>query len=266
MKAVFYTSVTGPKGGYVHDVSRLQHPDFDFIAVHDSHQRSFPGWESINVDDSYPYDIEKYAHKQRYARMMPHLFFADYEYSVYIDPKWELTAEFIDLCAEQVAKQKSWLMPRHPHRENLVQEFLFPFCNGALSLQECFRVIDYLAAQNTDFSRFFSSLAGWLVRQHNQTNREIGERWFDLILKCYDGNVRDQILLPFAVSDRSQIELSLSMSQLYGSGVKMRDPNLEARLNQVDWESEINEILLYLRDKNGLITKLYEKPEQNSSL
>ena len=261
MKAVFYTSVTGPGNGYVHDVSNMQHPDFDFIAVHDSHHQPFPGWESINIDESYPYDIEKYAHKQRYARMMPHLFFSDYEYSVYLDPKWELTAEFIDLCSREVAKQKSWLMPSHPHRENLVQEFLFPFCNGALSLQECFKVIDYLAEQDTDFSKFFSSLSGWLIRQNNRTNQAIGERWFELILNCYDSNVRDQIVLPFAVDDRSDIEQNLSMAQLYESGVKMRDSNHEARLNAVDWESEINDLLLYLRKKTGLVTKLYVKAE-----
>lgn len=261
MKSVFYTSVTGPGNGYVHDVSGMQHPAFDFVVIHDSHHGSFPGWESINIDESYPHDIEKYAHKQRYGRLLPHLYFGDYEYSVYLDPKWELTPAFIDLCAELVARKRSWLMPAHPHRENLVQEFLFPFCNGALSLQECFKVIDYLHAQNTDFSRFFSSLAGWLVRQHNRTNREIGERWFELLMNCYDNNVRDQILLPFAVTDKSHVERSLSIGQLYDCGVTMRDPNPDARLKQVDWESEINELLLYLREKTGLVTKLYVKGE-----
>lgn len=261
MKSVFYTSVTGPNNGYVHDVSRMQHPDFDFVAIHDSHHQPFPGWESINIDESYPYDIEQYAHKQRYARMLPHLYFSDYEYSVYLDPKWALTTEFIDLCAEQIAKKKSWLMPTHPSRKNLVQEFLFPFCNGSLSKQECIKVIDYLVACNTDFSRFFSSLTGWLIREHNQTNKEIGERWFELLLKCYDNNVRDQILFPFAVNDRSHIEQSLNMGQLYNCGVKMSDPSHLARLKKVDWESEINDFLLYFREKTGVHTKLYVKPE-----
>lgn len=261
MKSVFYTSVTGPMGGYVHDVSSMQHSDFDFIAIHDSHHQSFPGWESIDIDESYPYDIEQYAHKQRYARLLPHLYFGEYEYSVYLDPKWILTKEFIELCAVQVAREKSWLMPTHPKRENLVQEFLFPFCNGSLSLQECIKVLDYLAAMDTDFSRFFPSLTGWLIRQHNKTNQEIGERWFDLILNCYDNNVRDQILFPFAVNDRSHIERSLSMGKLYDSGVKMGDPNLRARIKQVDWQSEINDLLLHLRKRTGSPTKLYPQPE-----
>lgn len=261
MKNVFYTSVTGPNNGYVHDVSDMQHPDFDFVAVHDSHHQSFPGWKSINVDESYPYDKNKYAHKQRYARAMPHLYFSDYEYSVYLDPKWSLTPKFIELCAQQVSKKKSWLMPTHPNRVNLVQEILFPFCNGSLSLQECKRVIDVLASKNTDFSKFFSSLTGWLIRQHNQTNQDIGERWFDLLLKCYDNNTRDQIVFPFAVNDRSHIEQSLSMDQLYGCGVEMSDPSHRARLNQVDWESEINTLLLYFQEKTGIHTKLYVKPD-----
>ncbi|GJM12939.1 MAG: hypothetical protein DHS20C12_13420 [Pseudohongiella sp.] len=261
MKSVFYTSVTGPNNGYVHDVSDIKHPDFDFVAVHDSHHKPFPGWDSINIDDSYPYDISKYAHKQRYVRAMPHLYFSDYEYSVYLDPKWTLTPEFFQLCAEQIARRKSWLMPSHPDRENLVQEFLFPFCNGSLSLEECKKVIDYLVSQGTDFSRFFSSLTGWLIRQHNQINQEIGESWFNLLLKCYDNNARDQIVFPFAVQNRSSIEQSLSMQQLYSCGLEMNDPNSEARLRKVDWESQINELLLYLREKTGLYTKLYVKAE-----
>ncbi len=244
----------------MHDVTDMQHPAFDFVVVHDSHHQPFPGWDSINIDESYPYDIEKYAHKQRYSRMLPHLFFGDYEYSVYLDPKWELTPAFIDLCAEQISLRKSWLVPMHPQRENLVQEFLFPFCNGGLSLQECFRVIDCLVAQKTDFSRFFPTLTGWLIRQHNETNRAIGERWFDLIMRCYENNVRDQIVFPFAVQDRASIDTSLSMQSLFDCGVELNYPN-QVRTKEVDWESEINELLLYLREKTGLYTKLYEKPE-----
>lgn len=261
MKAVFYTSVTGPGNGYVPDVSDLQNHGFDFVAIHDAHHQAFNGWRCINIDETYPFDIEKYAHKQRYARSMPHLFFDDYEYSVYLDPKWELTEQFIAFCAKQVAKRKSWIMPVHPERENFVQEILFPFCNGSLSFDECIKVVDTLCAQNTDFSRFFPSLTGWLIRQHNVTNQQIGERWFDLLVKCYDNNVRDQIVFPFAINDRADVERSLSMRQLYDSGLKMSDPSHQARLHEVDWESQINELLLYLRKKTGLVTKLYEKPE-----
>ncbi|MEX0964643.1 MAG: hypothetical protein WDZ52_11455 [Pseudohongiellaceae bacterium] len=238
----------------------MQHPDFDFIAVHDSHHQPFRGWGSINVDESYPHDPEKYAHKQRYARMLPHLFFRDYEYSVYLDPKWELTPEFIELCAEQVRRKKSWLVPPHPNRENLVQEFLFPFLNGALSLQECKKAIDYLASINTDFSRFFPSLTGWLIRQHNQTNRQIGERWFDLLLNCYENNVRDQIVFPFAVHDKSLVDQSISMGQLHNCGVKLNYPG-QTRVHKVDWESQINDLIRYLQEKTGIRTKLYVKPE-----
>ena len=131
----------------------------------------------------------------------------------------------------------------------------------ALSLQECFKVIDYLAAQNTDFSKFFSSLAGWLIRQHNQTNQEIGERWFDLLVNCYDNNVRDQLLFPIAVNDRAHIEQSLNMGQLYDCCVRMSDPNLDSRTKLVDWESEINDLLRYFREKTGVHTKLHVKPE-----
>jgi hypothetical protein len=44
----------------------------------------------------------------------------------------------------------------------------------------------------------------------------------------------------------------------------MNDPNHQARIKQVDWESEINDLLLYLREKTGVHTKLYVKPEQKT--
>ena len=260
MKSVFYTSVTGPNNGYVHDVSAMQHPAFDFVAIHDSHHQSFPGWKSINIDESYPYDKGMYAHKQRYPRMLPHLFFSEYEYSVYLDPKWELTTEFLDLCAAQIARQKSWLMPIHPKRENLVQEILFPFCNGSLSLDECKYLIDKLVEENVDFSKFFPSLTGWLIRQHNDVNREIGERWFDLLMKCYENNTRDQIVFPFAVGDESLVERSLHMAQFAECGVKLNYPN-QVRIKKVDWQSQINDLLRYFRETTGVYTKLYPVAE-----
>ena len=51
------------------------------------------------------------------------------------------------------------------------------------------------------------------------------------------------------------------MGQLYNCGVKMSDPSHLARLNKVDWESEINYLLLYFREKTGVNTTLYVKPE-----
>ncbi len=264
MKSVFYTCVTGPDSGYVHDVSSLSSIDFDFVALHDSHRQVFPGWTSVNLDDFYPHKLDQYGHKQRYAKTMPQLFFADYDYSAYLDPKWEITQPFLDFCAESIRTKRSWMVPHHPQRTTLVQEFLFPFCNGILSLDECTRVIDLLLQKKVDFSQYFSSLCTWMIRQHNQTNKEIGERWFDLILQSYEHNVRDQILLPFATKDPSAIDRSLSINQLYDCGVKLNYPN-QTRIKRIDWEIQINDLLIYIGDKTGLPTKLYVKPARNDA-
>ncbi len=152
MNAVFYTCVTGPENGYIPDVTGLDSHGFEFVAIHDSHHESFAGWRSINIDESYPFDKDKFGHKQRYAKCMPQQFLSEYEYSVFLDPKWEITSDFLNLCRQIVEEEPQWKVPLHPDRTSLYEEFLFPFSNGTLSYEECVRVIDVLIEEKVDFN------------------------------------------------------------------------------------------------------------------
>lgn len=251
MSIAFYTCVTGPGNGYVHDVTSMDHAGFDFIAIHDAHHESYPGWRSIDIDAVYPFDKALHGHKQRYGKTMPHLFLQDYQYSVYLDPKWELTEEFLRLCRDQIDEQASWLACAHPSRTTLYEEILFPFTNGTLSYEECLCLIDTLVDEETKFENYFSSLNTWIIRQHNDDNKKIGERWFELIQKCYSNHVRDQILLPFALESFGQMNKSLSIEQLYQTGVRLNYPN-QTRIREVDWQKQVNDLIAYLHEHTGL--------------
>jgi hypothetical protein len=267
MKKVFYTCVTGPDNGYVHDVTDLDQHGFDFVAIHDSHHEGFSGWRSINIDDDYPFDLDKFAHKQRYAKTMPHKYLSEYDYSVFLDPKWELTSEFIKLCKQLVEEHPQWKLPAHPKRNTLYEEFLFPFSNGTLSYEECVKVIDILIEEKADFNGFFSSLCTWMVRAHNETTQKIGERWFELINKCYADNVRDQIIFPFAVSavdTGSVVDRSLSIEQLYEAGVRLNYPN-QTRTKTVNWRKDFYDLIAYLHGRTGLIPQHREQAKQAQS-
>lgn len=263
MNAVFYTCVTGPGNGYVHDVSSMQDSGFDFVAIHDSHHQGFPGWKSINIDDDYPHDKDRFAHKQRYAKTMPHLYFSDYDYSVFLDPKWEITEEFLELCKQKVESEPSWLVSSHPQRVSLFEEFLSPFANNTLSYEECVKVIDVLIAEKVDFEQYFSSLSTWIIRQHNKSNIKIGERWFDLIQKCFDNHVRDQILLPFAVTDAAQVDHSMSIEELYQSGVRLNYPN-QNRMKRWNWQRQSYELIAYLHGRTGLIPRQQQQQSRTA--
>ncbi|HAJ76806.1 MAG TPA: hypothetical protein DCM64_10160 [Gammaproteobacteria bacterium] len=252
MSNVFYTCVTGPDNGYVHDVSDMDHCGFDFVTIHDSHHGEFPGWRSINIDAVYPFDKDMHGHKQRYAKTMPHLFLEGYDYSVYLDPKWELTENFLNLCRQRIDENPSWLVCAHPSRSTLFEEFLFPFSNGILSYEECVRVVDALVEEKVDFEKYFASLNTWIIRQHNHSNAKIGKRWFDLIHKCYDNHVRDQILLPFAIESLDQVNRCLSIEQLYRAGVRLNYPN-QNRIRKVDWQKQIYDLIAYLHSRTGLL-------------
>lgn len=252
MSIAFYTCVTGPGNGYVHDVSHLEQGGIDFIAIHDAHHSEFPGWRSIDIDAVYPFNKEMHGHKQRYAKTMPHLFLQDYQYSIYLDPKWELTDEFIKLCKEQVSRQVPWLACSHPSRTTLYEEFLYPFTNGTLSYEECVRVIDTLVDEEVNFDNYFPSLNTWIIRQHNDANQRIGERWFELIQKCYTNHVRDQIVFPFALENPGQVEKSLSIEQLYRAGVRLNYPN-QTRIRKVNWQKQVYDLIAYLHSRTGLL-------------
>ncbi|NKB34813.1 MAG: hypothetical protein GKR91_17090 [Pseudomonadales bacterium] len=264
MKSVFYTCVTGPDNGYVHDVSNLENHGFDFVAIHDSHHDEFPGWRSINIDEDYPYDKQQYGHKQRYAKTMPQKFLSAYEYSVFLDPKWEITEDFLKLCSQLIEEHPQWKVAAHPSRSSLYEEFLFPFSNGTLSYAECVRVIDVLIEEKVDFNSFFSSLCTWIVRRHDDTTQKIGERWFELIQKCYEGNVRDQILFPFAVSDPAIIDRTLTIEELYETGVRLNYPN-QTRVKTANWRHDFYDLIAYLHGRTGLIPQQREQAESSQA-
>jgi len=264
MKTVFYTCVTGPDNSYVHNVCSIDNYGFDFVAIHDDHHEGFPGWCSINIDDEYPFDKEQYGHKQRYAKTMPQKILGEYEYSVYLDPKWEITDEFVKLCSQLVEEHPLWKVPTHPSRSCLYEEFLFPFSNGTLSYEECIHVIDVLMEEKVDFNSFFSSLCTWIIRRHDKTTEEIGERWFELIQKCYEGYVRDQIVFPFSVSEASLIDRSLTVEELYATGVRLNYPN-QTRVKASNWRHNFYDLIAYLHGRTGLIPQQQKQAGQAQS-
>ncbi len=258
MNPAFYTCVTGPDNGYVPDLSHLGSCGFDFVVIHDNHhvERRFPGWRRLNLDDSYPFDPDRNGNKQRYAKTQPWLYLDDYSHSVYLDPKWEITDAFLELCREQVQTDPGWYVPRHPSRSTFQEEIVFPFMNGTLSLEECKYVVEVLQAEDAELEKYFPSLCTWMIRRHDETTRRIGERWFELIQKCYQGHVRDQVVFPFAVADCdgwSHVKHRISIQQLYDCGVTLNYPN-QVRTRDLDVQSELPELINFLKGLAGYST------------
>lgn len=251
MRTVFYTVVTGPGNGYVHDVRAMDHHGFDFVAIHDRYHQGFPGWESIQLDTQYPFDTEQFGHKQRWPKTQPDLFLADYEYSVYLDPKWELTDAFLRLCRERVELDLPWQAVAHPDRNNFYQEVVFAYGNGILSFEECIKLLNTLNSRNVNFHHFFTSLCTWIIRRHDADSQAIGRRWFELIQACYSNNVRDQLVFPFALDDSNQIHRVLNIDQLYQTGVKLNYPN-QTRIKKTDWQARVHELIDVIERTTGI--------------
>jgi len=195
---------------------------------------------------------------------MPQKFLGEYEYSVFLDPKWEFTSALTQLCCELIEADPQWLVPHHPDRVSLYQEFLFPFSNGTLSYEECVHIIDVLIEEKANFENFFPSLCTWMIRKHNETTAQIGERWFDLIQKCYKGNVRDQILFPFAAKEPAAIDRSLSLEQLYNTGTRLNYPN-QTRVKVSDWRSNFYDLIAYLHGRTGILPQQADHAQSSAS-
>ncbi|MEX2130411.1 MAG: hypothetical protein WD772_02915, partial [Pseudohongiellaceae bacterium] len=206
----------------------------------------FPGWETVNIDASFPLDPNLHGHKHRFGKTMPHRFFPDYDSYVYLDPKWEITREFLLRSKELLSKDSDWITCRHPDRQSFIAEILFPYYSGTLSFEEIVYLVNQLNAENVRFSTFFSSLTTWIVRKDTARTRQTGERWFDLLCKCYRNHVRDQIVFPFAVCSQSDIACDLSITDLYDTGVVLNYPN-QVRTIAVDWATRYGELMAFLK-------------------
>lgn len=201
MKIVFYTCNTGYNEGFVPNILAELPENIDAFYLHDGCVPLYVdrGWSYIDIRNFDGCPQKSLSLRQRFAKTLPHRFFPDADWTIYLDQKYYLPRKFFDEMLSLISNKegKTFFVPAHPKSRTFIEEVQFPFTNGTFSYDEALNLLSFLKANRMMPTDFISTMACLLVRKNCPVNTAANERWFSLLDQAYTIEVRDQIFLPY---------------------------------------------------------------------
>ena len=217
-KLVIYTCITG---GYDNlYLPEVLCPDADWICLCDD-VSLFDGTEGIWQLRSLDCPIKglNSIQRARFAKTNPHLYFPDYEYSLWIDGNIKIVSNsFWDIISEKIESGVQFSTMCHLTRDCAYDEALVCLAAGKASFKPLFKAVRYLSSKG--FPRHSGLCeSNVILRAHNtKLVRALDEKWSELILKvCH----RDQLSLPYCLW-----ESGLEMDCLLPKGINARNSEM----------------------------------------
>ena len=222
MKIVYYTCSTGPEDGFVPSIKEQLPENLEAFYLHDGHidVEQDKGWSYINLQDVSGCPATSFPLRQRFGKMLPHLFFPDADYTIYLDQKYYLHRSFFETLLNLIEENpsKHFLVPKHPDNRTFFEELLFPFTTGMFSYDYTREVANRFHQAGANPENFISTLACLLVRKNSPEIIEANTRWYDLTKGLYgEGPLRDQLTLPYSGVPLSLVENYLEIQQETGT-------------------------------------------------
>tara|TARA_R100001086_G_scaffold249728_3_gene190592 strand:- start:887 stop:1543 length:657 start_codon:yes stop_codon:yes gene_type:complete len=207
-KIVFYSAQTG-EHGFIPCIKDQMIDEFDYYFINDKHKDAVEGkgWKYMDISNDFlDFPDEK---RQRIPKTIPRLFFPEADYTVYVDPRYYISRDFYKLCLEIIQEDKpDWMVPPHNTRFSFQEEVRDAIVRKKFPIDQINKIMKDLKEVD-----FYNTLCGWQIRKNNDKNHELGKKWFELIDKYYDIDVRDQLLLPAAVP-KDYVSLNHSYKEL----------------------------------------------------
>lgn len=186
-RIVIYTAITG-------DYDKLREPLFlsdalTYVCITNNPNIKSEAWNIEYVKNSNMDNV----HLARHIKMNPHIFFREYETSVWVDGKYQIMDDFITYILKY-AKQSNILCFPHPERECICDEMAMCVTEQKGSKKGMIlQVADYLRNGYPLNSNLYET--GCLVRGHNDEQvQQLMKNWERELLKY---SIRDQLSFPY---------------------------------------------------------------------
>lgn len=191
-KIVLYTVLMGAYEG-------LYPARYSGICLTDSDLKPAKGWEVRKIESADPSPRRA----SRHPKMMPHKYFPDAEFTIYIDANVQLLRPPQDVI-ENLLKGRNMALFRHPERTCIYQE-----AEKCIKYKKAdpSKVSEQLKFyQKKDFPPEFGLTACWvIVRRNHAEVRQFGRAWWAVYLRF---SQRDQLSFDFI---RWQTEMKYSV-------------------------------------------------------
>jgi hypothetical protein len=236
-KRVVYTAVFG---NYDKINPAPQSSEIDFVYFSDEDQNVI-GWEYIKYEDKYLGNSSN----NRYIKFMPHMFFDQYEESLYIDANIVINKDPTPLFVKYLS-HSNIAVPRHSQRTDVRHELNACFLGGLIN-EEQFKyyedILDKLWPENS----WFLSENGVIFRRHKESvvKKIMEDTW-----KEYSNfNSRDQIVFPIICWRNKFLPLLIDEGPRLRSKIFSSKPHNNARSNYLKY---IIQYILINRNKKSL--------------
>jgi len=170
----------------------------DYFCITDNKNLRSKKWKII-IDES----RQTAAYKNRKYKLLPHLFFKDYKYSLYVDSNIKINISPYQLMCKMMAYEIS--MPKHSKRSCVYDEANACYVAGKLSYSEFRAFKNYL--YELEFPRMTGLTEnGIIFRRHNS---EMAIKWGGNVWMLYNSIIkRDQLISPLVVlSEKIKIQM-----------------------------------------------------------
>ena len=103
---------------------------YDYFLFTDQHldDKTNNIWQILKIDEKIVFpnisDIKKKIKTQRFYKTHPHLFFKDYDLSIYIDATFKIKGRLDDLLLRILTPNKSIYIPEHPVRNTIFKYYI----------------------------------------------------------------------------------------------------------------------------------------------
>jgi len=190
LKKVVYTILIGNYDN-IHPIIKENGYDYFMITDQNFENKTDINWTILNIDKKIKFKNKKdLIKKQRFYKTHPHLFFPNYNLSIYIDATYEIKGKLDDFLLRILTPKSNIYLLEHPDRNSINNEF----DAVVFSKRELINVVDII--KNRYKLEKFPDNNGLaetclIVRKHNESNcKKFMELWFQEIKQ---NSHRDQL-------------------------------------------------------------------------
>ena len=224
-RIAIYTCITG---NYDKPIEPLYVPgNIDFYIITDMELPENSAWKKIEINSIIQISNFDNTKKARYVKTHPHVFFTEYEYSVWVDSNFRVIGnleKFIKCIGKVIPFASNW----HPDRNSIYTELDACIIRGKDDASILRRQVEnYRAIGMPD--NFGLIETNMIVRRHMDIKCiELMEAWWNEIVKW---SKRDQISLPFVLW-----RLGYTMNDIGFIGMEVRNnSSVQVLLHSIDY-------------------------------
>ena len=122
LKKVVYTALLGNYDA-IHSIVKEKGYDYIMFTDQNFDNNSDSNWTFLDIGEMIKYLNINIIKRQRYFKTQPHLFFRNYDLSIYIDSTFEIKGQLDELLLRILTPKKSVYFLEHPDRNKINNEF-----------------------------------------------------------------------------------------------------------------------------------------------